>query len=91
MQITSRVIAAATLLLTNIPLVASIQFNVTAIGAKNGHSTLECWQLDTPVSISTAPGTAGSAVAFLGGTANASYTVLPPNFDGGIHNAPLNQ
>ena len=79
-------------LLATLPAAATaISLNVTALGAKKGCSTLECWQLDTPVELSDEPGTAGSAVAFLGGAANVTYSVLPAGFNGGLHTAPHNQ
>lgn len=74
-----------------IPAVASLGFNVTAIGASHGRSTLECWQMDSPFDVSHDEGTAGSAVVALGNTANMSYSVIPPHFDGGLHTAPHNQ
>lgn len=46
--------------------VQSLSLNVTAIAATNNASTLECWQMDTPFSISTTSGTAGSASLGLG-------------------------
>lgn len=69
----------------------ALNLNVTTIGARDGHSTLECWQLDNPFSQSTTPGIAGTANAFLSDAANVSFTVIPSNFDGGLHNAPHNQ
>ncbi|KAI0392136.1 hypothetical protein F5Y17DRAFT_438006 [Xylariaceae sp. FL0594] len=71
--------------------VASLHFNVTAIGARNGSSTLECWQMAQSFNTSNTPGTTGTAQTALGSVASLSYTVIPPNFDGGIHNAPHNQ
>ncbi|KAI2630909.1 hypothetical protein GGR54DRAFT_176218 [Hypoxylon sp. NC1633] len=79
---------ALTLLLQH---AASLQLNVTAIGARDGASTIECWQLEQPFDISTDPGTSGSAVAMLSSAANMSYTVLPSNYDGGLHNGPHKQ
>lgn len=70
---------------------AALNLNITAIGARDGHSTLECWQLEIPFVESSVPGTAGSANAFLSDAANISYTIIPSNFDGGLHNAPRNQ
>ncbi|OTB06055.1 hypothetical protein M426DRAFT_319129 [Hypoxylon sp. CI-4A] len=69
----------------------SAKLNVTAIGAQDGSSTLECWQLSNPFSSSGDPGTAGSAVAQLGTLSNLSYTVIPSSYDGGLHNAPYKQ
>ncbi|KAI0398740.1 hypothetical protein F4802DRAFT_592232 [Xylaria palmicola] len=74
-----------------LPLAASLKLNVTAIGAHHGSSTLECWETDQPFDVSSEPGTSGSAQAQLGGVSTLSYSVLPSNFDGGIHNAPRNQ
>lgn len=71
--------------------VAALKFNVTAIGASAGSSTIECWQADNPFSQSTQPGTSGSATAFLSEGANISYTIIPSAFDGGLHNAPFHQ
>ncbi|KAJ6443755.1 small secreted protein [Purpureocillium lavendulum] len=65
--------------------------NLTAIGASNGESTLECWQLDSPFKLSTGAGTSGALGLFLGDLSNATYTVLPGRFDGGLHRAPAQQ
>lgn len=70
---------------------AALQLNITALAAANNASTLECWQMDTPFTISTQQGTAGSAQLQLGNTSTMSYSVLPAQFDAGIHNAPANQ
>ncbi|KAI0453351.1 hypothetical protein F5B21DRAFT_479781 [Xylaria acuta] len=70
---------------------ASLKLNVTAIGARDGLSTLECWRMDQPFDTSTQPGTSGSAQAQLGNVSTLSYSILPSNFDGGLHNAPQNQ
>ena len=64
--------------------------NLTAIAARNGSSVLECWQLPEFVTSATA-GVAGALTLFLGDTANATYTVLPPRFNGGVHTAPAAQ
>ncbi|MCJ1251769.1 hypothetical protein MMC30_009007 [Trapelia coarctata] len=65
--------------------------NLTAISATNGASTLECWQLTNHFAVSTTPGQAGSAALSLGNANSASYTVLPPGFNGGMHRAPAVQ
>lgn len=70
---------------------AATSLNITAIGAQNGASTLECWEMEAPFSISTTPGINGSASVVLGEVANLSYIVTPPGLDGGFHNAPYNQ
>jgi hypothetical protein len=64
--------------------------NLTAIGAKNSESTLQCWSVGPFVTSST-PGTSGASSVFLGNTSNATYTVIPPRFDGGLHTAPAVQ
>ncbi|KAJ2998465.1 hypothetical protein NUW58_g300 [Xylaria curta] len=69
----------------------SLKLNVTAISARAGSSTLECWQMDQPFNTSSQPGTAGTAQAPLGSVSSLAYSILPSNFDGGIHNAPQNQ
>ena len=70
---------------------SALRLNVTAIATRDRASTLECWQVDSPFDISTDPGTAGSAVVALGNVANMSYSIIPSNYDGGVHNAPHNQ
>lgn len=73
------------------PSVIAINLNITAVGAQNGASTLECWEMETPFSISNTPGTNGSAYVVLSDITNLSYLVTPPGLDGGFHNAPYNQ
>ncbi|KAK8109337.1 hypothetical protein PG984_015138 [Apiospora sp. TS-2023a] len=70
---------------------SAVKLNITAIGAADGKSTLECWQLDAPFIVSNTAGISGTAVAKLGSVTNIDYSVVPPNFDGGLHNAPVNQ
>lgn len=67
------------------------RLNITTIGAANGESTLECWQLSAPLVQSSQAGTSGAAIAQLGETGATSYTLLPPQFDGGLHNGPAVQ
>jgi hypothetical protein len=64
--------------------------NLTAISTSNGSSIFECWQLPKFHSSSSA-GTVGALNSFLGNLDNATYTVIPPHFDGGLHNAPAPQ
>jgi len=71
-------------------LVTTPSLNLTAISAANGASQLECWQLPG-VKASSDKGTIGSLSLYLGDVANLTYTVLPPRFDGGVHNAPAGQ
>ncbi|KAI1295734.1 hypothetical protein F5Y03DRAFT_371717 [Xylaria venustula] len=70
---------------------SSLNLNITAVTASNGSSILECWQLDQPFTTSTEPGISGTALLSLGDVSSLSYTMLPPHFDGGVHNAPRNQ
>jgi hypothetical protein len=65
--------------------------NITAIGAAGRRSTIECWQITRPFDVSADPGTAGTKAQQLGSTTNLTFTILPPNFDGGLHNAPAVQ
>ncbi|GAW19600.1 hypothetical protein ANO14919_090880 [Xylariales sp. No.14919] len=69
----------------------SLNLNVTAISARDGSSTLECWQMNEPFDTSTQPGISGTAQVSLGAASSLTYSIIPPNFDGGIHNAPENQ
>lgn len=56
----------AALLLAGARGVCGLSLNVSALSAAAGESTLECWQMDTPFSISAEAGTAGSASLALG-------------------------
>ncbi|KAI0145329.1 hypothetical protein GGR57DRAFT_480452 [Xylariaceae sp. FL1272] len=72
-------------------IVQAIFLNITAIAGVNNRSEIQCWQMDTPFSISTDAGTNGVARVDLSDTESLSYLVLPSNYDGGLHNAPANQ
>ncbi|KAI5203398.1 hypothetical protein E4T39_04205 [Aureobasidium subglaciale] len=53
-------------------------------------SALECWRFATPLIDSSQPGIAGSlSITF--NTSSASYTIIPPRFNGSIHNSPVPQ
>jgi len=66
--------------------------NITTISANaQKESTLECWQLTAPFIASAAAGTSGAAFAQLGETGATSYGLIPAQFDGGLHNAPVVQ
>lgn len=65
--------------------------NITAISAADDASILECWELASPFETSSEPGVAGAAFAQLGDGAAASYAIIPADFDGGMHNAPVVQ
>ncbi|KAL8928985.1 MAG: hypothetical protein Q9208_001428 [Pyrenodesmia sp. 3 TL-2023] len=64
---------------------------VTAISAKDGVSTIERWQLVAPFKTSSEAGVFGVSFAQLGQAGKASYAVIPPHFEGGLHNAPAVQ
>lgn len=82
-------IVPAFTLLNTLPVPSRL--NITTIAAANGQSTIECWQLSAPFVQSSQAGTSGAAIAQLGETGATSYTLLPPQFDGGLHNAPVVQ
>lgn len=71
--------------------VTGLNLNITAVGAQNGASTLECWSMDTPFSLATTPGIAGSSIIVLGNVTNFTYVVIPAGLDAGLHHAPGNQ
>lgn len=65
--------------------------NITAISAQNGSSVLQCWQILPGFTTSSQAGTTGASILQLGNLANMSYSVLPPKFNAGLHNAPTPQ
>ncbi|KAI1105270.1 hypothetical protein F4804DRAFT_304795 [Jackrogersella minutella] len=65
--------------------------NLTTLTGKNNVSVLECWQLSIPFQTDDEPGVKGLDVLWMGELANASTTVIPGRFDGGLHNAPFKQ
>ncbi|KAI4120562.1 MAG: hypothetical protein LQ338_006925 [Usnochroma carphineum] len=65
--------------------------SITAISAINGASTIECWRLTAPFKTSAEAGVSGASLAQLGKAGNVSYVVLPPRYNGGLHNAPAVQ
>ncbi|KAI1092321.1 hypothetical protein F5B19DRAFT_492563 [Rostrohypoxylon terebratum] len=79
----------STLLLGSVA--AQLKPNVTAVAAVNGHSTIQCWQLDNAFTSHNVLNRSSIYSADLGGVANLSYTFIPPNYDQGIHSAPYNQ
>ena len=80
-----------TLLALAVTAVTAERLNVTAINAYHGVSVFECWQLDTPFSVSTQAGIQGSATLQLGDVSNITYTIVSAGLDGGWHNAPYPQ
>ncbi|MCJ1307873.1 hypothetical protein MMC25_001521 [Agyrium rufum] len=70
--------------------VPSSSFNVTAIAAVNGASRLQCWQLSSPLVVtSTSMGIV--EVQQFGNLANASWSRYPANFVTSVHPAPYVQ
>jgi len=61
---------------------------LTAISAKDGASTIECWKLAAPFVVLSQTGVTGVAFAQLGKAGNVSYAIIPAKYDGGLHNAP---
>ncbi|KAL2357592.1 hypothetical protein BJ546DRAFT_1058167 [Cryomyces antarcticus] len=55
------------------------------------HSALECWEFSTPLAVSSDAGTRGVSVFNFAGVTSAVYTVIPPRFNGGTHDAPRPQ
>lgn len=83
------VLAAAFFLAT--PVVADLRFNVTAVGAQHGKSTIECWEVKTSFDISEDTATRGSSVAQLGDVSSISLSYAWPGDEPEAHNAPANQ
>jgi hypothetical protein len=71
--------------------VADLRLNITAIGAEDGFSTLECWEVDSPFYTSGDSATVGASVAHLGNVSTLSWSVVPPGQNVGPHNTPYNQ
>ena len=66
--------------------------NITTIAANaQKESVIECWQLTAPFIASAVAGTSGAIFAQLGETGATSYGLIPAEFDGGMHNAPVVQ
>ena len=66
--------------------------NITTIAANaQKESIIECWQLTAPFITSAAAGTSGASFAQLGETGATSYGLIPAEFNGGLHNAPVVQ
>ncbi|KAF2199523.1 hypothetical protein GQ43DRAFT_376068 [Delitschia confertaspora ATCC 74209] len=63
----------------------------TALVTKNNNSAFECWRLTESFKRSSVPGVSGTQVATIGNFSNLAYTVLPPRYNGGLHNAPTPQ
>lgn len=86
----SRLFNLAFFLAAQQPVLAT-KLNVTVVGAANGQSRFECWELDAPFVSSKQPGVVGSHATSLGDVTNITYNVVPANFDSPVHVAPTNQ
>lgn len=85
-----KLVSIASLASAQLSNITTPSLNLTAVAGLNGSSVLQCWQLPGFMSSAVA-GTAGALNLFLGEMANASYTIIPPRFDGGLHRAPAPQ
>ena len=66
--------------------------NITTIATNaQKESVIECWELIAPFVASAAAGISGAIFAQLGETGATSYGLIPAEFDGGLHNAPVVQ
>lgn len=77
-----------TLMATNQVADAPKNLDITAISARNGASTIECWRMVTPFVVTSQAGVSGVAFTQLGKTGNLSYAIIPAKYDGGLHNGP---
>jgi hypothetical protein len=62
-----------------------------ALVTRNNQTVVECWKLASPFNRSSTPGVNGAQVATLGNFTDLAYSILPPRYDGGLHNAPVPQ
>jgi hypothetical protein len=62
-----------------------------ALVTVNNHTQIQCWNLTVPFTRSSTPGVSGTQALTIPHTANLTYSILPPRYDGGLHNAPVPQ
>jgi hypothetical protein len=62
-----------------------------ALVTKNNQTVVECWKLIAPFKRSSTPGVNGAQVATISNITDLAYSILPPRYDGGLHNAPVPQ
>lgn len=67
------------------------RLNITAIGAHNGMSRFECWELDAPFMGSNQTGFEDTRATSLGDVSRMTYNVFPAGYDSRLHRAPANQ
>lgn len=70
---------------------AQLRLNITAVGAENGVSTIECWEMDSPSYLHDNSDVAGTEATHLGNVSTMSWAVSPPGQYVAGHNAPTNQ
>lgn len=70
---------------------AATYLNLTTTAAANQSSTIECWQLASPFTISEQRGAQGSLTTPLGDLANGTYDIIPAGTNGGAHVPPAVQ
>ncbi|CAI6333148.1 unnamed protein product [Periconia digitata] len=63
----------------------------TALVTKGNDSAFECWQLTEPFRRASVPGISGAQIVTISNNTDLAYSIIPPRFDGGIHNAPVPQ
>ena len=68
-----------------------LRLNITAVGAQDGLSTLECWEVESPFDTPDNQASTGTQVINLGNVSALSWSVSPPGQYDGPHNAPCNQ
>ncbi|KUI63630.1 hypothetical protein VM1G_10202 [Cytospora mali] len=68
-----------------------LRLNITAVSAQKGLSTLECWEVDSPLYTSYGPDSNGAIVSNLGNVSALSWAAAQPGLDFGLHNAPSKQ
>ncbi len=57
----------------------------------NNHTVIECWKFTNPFKRSSEAGVSGTQVLSLSNSTKLGYTILPPRYSGGLHNAPVPQ
>lgn len=66
--------------------------DITALVTNNqNESAFQCWQLTKPFTTSSTGGISGATILNFGSVDNFTYTLIPPRFKGGLHNAPVVQ
>lgn len=64
---------------------------LNAIVTHGGHTVFECWKIKAPLVTTSQDGISGAKTMNFASTGSFNYTVIPPHFDGGLHNAPVPQ